>query len=87
MDGVPALDLWNLVIEVFHCNRNQPGKTKDSSAQGILWYRVMSSTRKNQTKALTKHDSSELFHIDNVRSNVTFSQSIAMLYVFEDNKP
>ena len=48
----------------------------------------MTSTRKkSQTKTSTIHDSSELFHIDNVPSNVRFSQSIAMLlYVFEDNE-
>ena len=87
MDGIPALDLWNLVKEVFHCNQNQPSKTKDSSAQRDLWHRVMSSKRtKNQTKAPTKHDSSELFHVDNVPSNVRFSQSIAMLYIFEGNE-
>ena len=62
MDGIPALDLCNLVVEVFHCNQNQPSKTKDSSAQGNLWHRVMSSTRKkNPTEAPTKHDSSECF--------------------------
>ena len=78
------LDLWNLFIEAFHCDQNQPSKTKDSSAQ---WHRVMSSTRKkNQTKAPTKHDISELFHIDNVPSNVKLSQSTVMLYVFEDNE-
>ena len=82
MDGIPALDLWNLVKEVFHCNQNQPSKTKDSSAQRDLWHRVMSSKRtKNHTKAPTKHDSCELFHVDNVPSNVRFSQSIAMLYI------
>ena len=87
MDGIPALDLWNWFIEVFHCNQNQPGKTKDSSAQGNLWHRVMSSTRKkNRTKAPTRHDSSELFHIDGVPSNFKISQSIAMLYVFAGNK-
>ena len=32
------------------------------------------------------HDSSDSFHIDNVPSNVRFSQSIALLYVFEDNE-
>ena len=87
MDGIPALDLWNLVVEVFHCNHNQPSESKDSSAQGNLWQRVTSSTRKkNQAKAPTKHDSSQLFHIDSVPSNVKFSQSIAMLCVFEDNE-
>ena len=39
MDGIPALDLWNLVMVLFHCNLNQSSKTKDSSAQGHLWHR------------------------------------------------
>ena len=29
MDGIPALDLWDLVIEVFHSSTNQINKTKD----------------------------------------------------------
>ena len=29
MDGIPALDLWDLVIEVFHSSSNQNNKTKD----------------------------------------------------------
>ena len=29
MDGIPALDLWNLVIEFFHSSPNQTNKTKD----------------------------------------------------------
>ena len=29
MDGIPALDLWDLVIEVFHSSPNQTNKTKD----------------------------------------------------------
>ena len=31
MDGIPALDLLNLVIEVFHSSPNQINKTKDAS--------------------------------------------------------
>ena len=42
--------------------------------------------RRIKPKAPTKHDSSELFHIDSVPSNIKFSESIAMLYVFEDNE-
>ena len=84
MDGIPALDLWNLGIEVFHCDQNPPDKNQ-GSIQGNWWHRVMTSARKkSRTKTSTKHDSSELFHIDNVPSNVRFSQSIAVLYVFED---
>ena len=29
LDGIPALDLWDLVIEVFHSSPNQTNKTKD----------------------------------------------------------
>ena len=29
MDGIPALDLWELVIEVFHSSPHQTNKTKD----------------------------------------------------------
>ena len=68
MDGIPALDLWNLVFDVFRCDQNQTCKTKGPSAQGNLRHHVMTSTRKkSQTKTPTMHDSSELFHIDNVQ--------------------
>ena len=87
MDGIPALDLWNLVMEVFHSSQNQFNKTKDSLAQGDLLHCTMSSKRtKNQTKAPTTHDSSVLFHVGNVSSNAKIFQSNAMLYVLEDNE-
>ena len=28
VDGIPAWDLWKLVVEVFHCDQNQLNKTK-----------------------------------------------------------
>ena len=31
MDGISALDLWDLVIEVFHSSPNQSNKSKDQS--------------------------------------------------------
>ena len=74
MDGIPALDLCNSVVEVFHCKQNQSSKTKDSSAPGNLVHRTTSSKRtKNQTKAPTTHDSSDLFHVDKVPANANFS--------------
>ena len=84
MGGIPALDLWNFVIEVFHCSPNLFNNTKDSLAQGNLLHRTTSSKRtKNRTKAPTTHDSSDLVHVDHVPSNAKFSQSNAMLYVSE----
>ena len=35
MDGIPALDLWDLVFEVLHSASNQPKKSKDN-VQGNL---------------------------------------------------
>ena len=87
MDDVPALDLWIFVIEVFHYNQHQSNKAKASLAPGDLLHHVTSTKRtKNQTKAPTTHDSSDLFHVDNVPSNVGFSQSNSILFVFDDNE-
>ena len=48
---------------------------------------MSSKRKKNETNVPTKSiDSSESWNIDSVLSNVKFSQSIAMLYVFEDNE-
>ena len=43
MDGIPSVDLWNLVKEVFHCSPNQSNKTKDSLAQGDLFHHTCTS--------------------------------------------
>ena len=52
----------------------------------FLHHTTSSKRTKNQTKAPTTHDSSDLFHVDDVPSNAKFSQSNAMLCVFEDNE-
>ena len=36
MDGIPALDLWDLAIEVLHSSPNQINKSKDQDSQGNL---------------------------------------------------
>ena len=36
MDGTPALDLWDLVIEVFHSSPNQLKKSKDRVQRNLL---------------------------------------------------
>ena len=36
MYGIPALDLWDLVIEVFQSSPNQINKSKDQELQGNL---------------------------------------------------
>ena len=73
MDGIPALDLCNLVIEVFHSSQNQLSKTEGLSVQGNLLPNTSSNKRtRNQAKVPTKHDNLDLCHVDSVRSNVKF---------------
>ena len=84
MDGISALDLWDLVIEVFHSSTNQTNKTKDvRGLQGDLSPRTPPNMR---GQIPTKHINLDLTNIDHVLSSVKHSGSNAMLYVFEDNE-
>ena len=84
MDGIPALDLWDLVIEVFNSSPNQTNKTKDvRELQGNLSANPQSHKRKQIPTTNTNLD---LINIDHVPSSGTHSGSNAMLYVFEDNE-
>ena len=84
MDGIPALDLWDLVIEVFHSSPNQTNKTKDvREPRGNLSATPQSHKRQQIPTTNTTFD---LTNIDHYPSSGTHSGSNAMLYVFEDNE-
>ena len=84
MDGIPALDLWDPVFEVFHSSPNKTNKAKVvREPQGNPSADVQPNMR-NQIP--TKHTNLDLTNIDHVPSNGTHSGSNAMLYVFEDNE-
>ena len=86
MDGIPALDLWDVVIEVFHSSSNQFTKPEER-VQGDLLRDTSSSKHTNvQTKNPIQHDDLELCDVDYVSSNVKSSQFGAMLYIFEDHE-
>ena len=69
MDGIPALDLWDLVIEVFHSSANQTNKTKDvREPRGKL----SANTQPNMQKHFpTSHTNLDLIKINHVPSNGT----------------
>ena len=73
MDGIPALDLWDLIVTVLHGNTNQSKKV-----QGDL---STSSTRKKSHGMID-----DLDNVDFISSNVNSSRQEALLYVFEDNE-
>ena len=59
MDGVPALELWDSVIEVFHSSPNQVNNTKDvREPQGRL-----------SAKKTTKHAETDSNHAHQSRSD------------------
>ena len=77
LDGIPALDLWDLIVFVLgntiqnHDRTGQPVVCRDAShAQG------------QQSRGMFN----VLNHIECVPSNIQFSHQEALLYVFEDNE-
>ena len=84
MDIIPALGLWDLVIEVFHSSPNQTNKTKDViEPRGNL----TATHRPNMRKQIpTPNTNLDLTNVDHVPSSGRHSGSNALLYVFEDNE-
>ena len=86
MDGIPALDLWELAKEVFHSSPNQLNNT-NGQVQGNLSRNTTSNTHaQNKTKVPTQFDHLDLSNVDEVSSNAKSSRFGAMLYIFEDNE-
>ena len=84
LDGIPALDLWDLVMEVFHSSPNQINKIKDvREPRGNLSATPQSNPRKPISTTNTNPD---LTNSDHVPSSGTHSGCNAILYVFEDNE-
>ena len=84
MDGIPALTLWDLVIQVFHYVPNRTGgpKRKSYGETRRQWSSQTCITPyQSSTPASFQHTL-----ITFIPSNTKNSDSSAMLYVFEENK-
>ena len=69
MDGIPALILWDLVIEIFHSPPNQTNKTNDVREPRR---NLSAKTQPNMQKQIpTMHTNLDLANIDHVSSNVS----------------
>ena len=73
LDGIPALDLWDLIIAVLHGNTYQNNQVRGDPYK--------SPTRK---KIHGKID--DLNNVGFTSSNVNSSRKEALLYIFEDNE-
>ena len=85
-DGIPALDLWDLVIDVFHSSPNQLMKSKGRVQVNLSRDTPSNKHTQNQTKTPIHHDNLEVGNVDYVSSNVKSSQFGAMLCIFEDSE-
>ena len=82
VDGVPALTLWDLVIEVFH---SVPNRT-DGPKRELRGHPAAIAKLNMHNPIPIKHTNVIPTNIDHIPSNTTHIGSNAMLYVFEDNE-
>ena len=81
MDEIPALDLWDLVIAMFHSSPNQTKNTKDQERGDSS-----RNTKHTQINFPIHHDNLDLSNVDHVSSNAKSSRFDAMLKISEDNE-
>ena len=87
MDGIPALDLWDLVIAIFHSSPIQSKKTKDRARGNSSRDTTSNKHTQNQTEDPTKDNNLELSNVDYVSSNAKSSLFGAMLSFLRTMKP
>ena len=82
MDGLFALDLWDIVIEVLRSTKNnvQPKHTSIQETGSAL----DSKTKAQKVKRRQKVD--QLSDVDCVHTHTHSSQNESQLYIFEDNE-
>ena len=81
-DGIPALDLWDLVTEVFHSSPNRTDGPKREPRENPS--AVVKPNMHNPIPI--KHTNVIPTNIDHFPPNTTHSSPSALLYVFEDNE-
>ena len=76
LDGIPALDLWDLIVLVL----GNTTQNRDRTAKPVV------CRDKNHVRHQSRGVINVLDNVDPVPSNVRFSHQEALLYVFEDNE-
>ena len=79
MDGLPALDSWDVVIEVLRSSNSTRIPAKIAAGNCLR-------NHKSKPKQKGNRDVEQLSHVDHVTTNANSSQGESQLYVFEDNE-
>ena len=81
LDGIPALDLWDLIVSVFG------NTTQNHDRNGETRFQEICSPPHTLQKRKKIHGMiDDLDNVDFVSSNTNSSRKEAMLYIFEDNE-
>ena len=95
MGGIPALDLWDVVIEVLHSSKNTHQAVRYHCREEMVDDQVPRSRERSEiqsTKANTKskrnsnRDVDEVSNMDHVVTSADASHFDSQLYTFEDNE-
>ena len=78
LDGIPALDLWDLIVAVLHGNTYQSNQDRCDPCTNLV--------RVNPHKVKFHGLIDDLDNVDFISSNVHSSRKEALLYIFEDNE-
>ena len=82
LDGIPALDLWHLIVAVLHGNTYQSNQERGDPCTNLVRARPHKLSMRNKSHGMI-HD---LNNVDFISSNVHSSRQEALLYIFEDNE-
>ena len=83
MDGIPALDLWDLIVSVL----GNTTQNHDRTGQPVVNKReALSLPHTIHKRKQSQRVINDLDNVDFVPSNVQSSHQEAFLYVFEDNE-
>ena len=83
LDGIPALDLWDLIVAVLG-NTNQSNKARGDLCTNQR--EVRSTPHTIQKRKQSHRVINDLDNVDFIPSDVNSSRQEALLYVFEDNE-
>ena len=84
LDGIPALDLWDLIVAVLHGNTYQSNQERGDPCTNKR--EVRAAPHKLQKRKKSHGMIDDLDNVDFISSNVNSSRQEALLYVFEDNE-
>ena len=82
LDGIPALDLWELIVAVLHGNTYQSNQERWDPCTNL----VRAAPHKLPTRNKSHGMIDDLDNVDFIHSNVHSARQEALLYIFEDNE-